>query len=166
MSRLELLVNQIRLVREYTGSLVDAVPAEAWFRQPAEGITHVAWQVGHLTVAEHFLTMSRIRGSQPEDERLIPPEFFTVFGKGSTPTPQASDYPPPAEIRSVFDAVHCRALEELAELPDDVLDEQVDPPHPAFSTKLGALSFCPMHEMLHAGQIGLLRRLLGGKPLR
>ena len=33
-------------------------------------------------------------------------------------------------------------------------------------TKLGALFFCSVHEMMHAGQIGLLRRLLGKSPLR
>jgi hypothetical protein len=57
-------------------------------------------------------------------------------------------------------------LDELARLPGGVLDETVDNPHPMFSTKLGALMFCPFHEMLHAGQIGLLRRLFGNAPLR
>ena len=33
-------------------------------------------------------------------------------------------------------------------------------------TKFGALQHCSMQEMLHAGQIGLLRRLLGMTPVR
>jgi uncharacterized damage-inducible protein DinB len=31
---------------------------------------------------------------------------------------------------------------------------------------MGALNFSADHEYLHAGQIGLLRRLLGKEPLR
>jgi hypothetical protein len=33
-------------------------------------------------------------------------------------------------------------------------------------TRLGALLFSSHHEMLHAGQIGVLRRLLGKAPVR
>jgi uncharacterized damage-inducible protein DinB len=145
---------------------MESVEPEAWFRFPAGGVTHVAWQVGHIAVAEHYLTMLRIRGQRPEDGQLVPRTFSKCFGKGSVPTETASDYPSVEEIRSVFDAVHRRALDELAALPDESLDQKVDPPHPAFSTKLGALQFCPMHEMIHAGQIGLIRRLLGAEPLR
>ncbi len=50
---------------------------------------------------------------------------------------------------------------------DKQLDDTAPPPaHPAFTTKLGALLYCARHEALHAGQIGLLRRLLGYKSLR
>jgi hypothetical protein len=31
---------------------------------------------------------------------------------------------------------------------------------------MGSVFVCSAHEMLHAGQIGLLRRLLGKPPLR
>jgi hypothetical protein len=39
-------------------------------------------------------------------------------------------------------------------------------PYAGYPTKLGALLFCPLHEMIHAGQIGLLRRLMGKPPIR
>jgi len=39
-------------------------------------------------------------------------------------------------------------------------------PYAVHANKLGGLIFCSHHEMLHAGQIGLLRRLLGKQPLR
>ena len=34
-------------------------------------------------------------------------------------------------------------------------------PHQFATTKLRALLWCAQHEMLHAGQIGMLRRYLG-----
>ena len=46
-----------------------ADPAE-WFRQPTEGVTHIAWQVGHLALAEYWLTLERIRGRRPDDLHL------------------------------------------------------------------------------------------------
>ena len=55
---------------------------------------------------------------------------------------------------------------ELPKLPEDQLDIPVENPHPLFSTRFGALVFCPEHECLHAGQIALIRRLLGKPPLR
>jgi len=75
-------------------------------------------------------------------------------------------YPSIETIQDVFARVRKQAVEELGQLADSVLDEPTEKPHPMFSTKLGALAFCPLHEMLHAGQIGLLRRLSGSDPLR
>jgi hypothetical protein len=46
------------------------------------------------------------------------------------------------------------------------LAEPLDEPYAVYPTKLGAIVFCAHHEMLHAGQIGLLRRLLGKPPIR
>jgi hypothetical protein len=58
-----------------------------------------------------------------------------------------------------------RELRELAGLDEAELDQAVPHPHPFAKTKLLALHWCAQHEMLHAGQIGLLRRLLGSPPL-
>jgi hypothetical protein len=35
-----------------------------------------------------------------------------------------------------------------------------------FKTKYEAIRFCAQHEMIHVGQIALLRRLLGYEALR
>jgi uncharacterized damage-inducible protein DinB len=127
MTGAERAVEAIRRAREYTNHLLGHIATEDWFRMPHEGVSHVAWQVGHLAYA-----------------------------------PTA--YPTPAEIRQVFDSVHRRSLEETSALSDAVLAEPASP-HARFSTKGGALTWCAEHEMLHAGQIGLLRRLLGQAPL-
>ena len=66
----------------------------------------------------------------------------------------------------MFDEVHRHVIEELRRLPDEGLDEPIESAHPRFKTKFEAIQFCPLHEMLHDGQIGLLRRLLGMKPIR
>ncbi len=166
MSRIEMVVGQLCSTRKYTESLLDGLSPDAWFRMPTEGVTHIAWQVGHIAFGEYYLAMQRIRGPRPEDGELVSEELMGLFGKGSTPRADAEAYPRPDEIRQLLDGVHRRAVEEIGTMPQTVLDEPADPPHAMFSTNFELLLFCPRHEMVHAGQIGLLRRLLGNEPLR
>ena len=64
-----------------------------------------------------------------------------------------------------LDRVHEQVLFELPRLTDSALDEPVPHPHKFATTKLLALFWCAQHEMVHAGQIGLLRRQLGKPPM-
>jgi uncharacterized damage-inducible protein DinB len=151
------------LVQEY---IADLAPDE-WFWQPSEGVTHVAWQVGHLALVEYGLLLKRIRGERPEDAALLPAaEFSKMFGRGSTPNPDPEANYTGAEIQGAFDRVHEAAWTELARCSGEQLDVPLTDPHPRFATKLEAVEFCSQHELLHAGQIALLRRLMGRPPLR
>lgn len=162
MDSLESALAQLRAARTYTLELVRTIERDAWFRQPSEGVTHVAWQVGHLAIAEYSLALRRIRGRQPEDDTLIPESYAPLFGKGSEPVADASAYPPPDEILEVLSRVHAQVLRELEGAVQADLDVPVGPPeHPMFTTRLGALFWCGQHEFIHIGQLALLRRLFG-----
>ncbi|MBW3599784.1 MAG: DinB family protein [Planctomycetes bacterium] len=163
---LSLAITQIDSARAYTRTLLEGLRDDDWFRRPQEGVTHLAWQMGHLAMAEYMLTMVRMRGKRPEDEDLISKRFLRLFTKGTRPEADPPAYPPVEEIRRVFDAVHAQAMVELPAAAPEELQVKVPEPHVAFDTKLGSLFFCAHHEMLHAGQIGLLRRLLGREPVR
>jgi hypothetical protein len=117
-------------------------------------------------MAEYGLTMLRLRGKEPEDQKFIDNDFLRRFGKGTEPSPNPGDYPSAAEILAVYHGVHVEALRELALYQDANLEVKLPEPHAVFDTKMGSVYFCSAHEMLHAGQIGLLRRLLGKRPLR
>ncbi len=167
MSQLETALSHIRTARLYTKDLLSHINQDDWFRQPSEGVTHVAWQVGHLAVAQYGLALKRVRGEKPGDAQLISADFRQLFGKGSVPAADRAKYPKPGDIRAVYDRVYKQALEEAGTLREEALSEPVgDPPHPMFQTKLGALHWCAQHEFIHAGQIAILRRLFGGQPLR
>jgi hypothetical protein len=161
---LQLAVEQITFARGYTVRLLDATDPTDWFRQPG-GVTHLAWQVGHLAMAEYRLALNRIRGPRPGDATLISPEFIELFRRESTPDADVAKYPSVAEIRAVFDRVHVQTLRELGELDEAELEKPVAPPHTVAKTKFWSLLWCAHHETLHAGQIGLLRRQLGRPPL-
>lgn len=167
MNRLEMAVSQIRLARRFLNDLLRHIPDELWYRQPSEGVTNVAWQAGHLAVAQYGLALRRIRGERPEDEQLVPTAFRQRYGKGSTPNPDPAQNASPDELRSILARVHEAVLDEVIRLPDSALDESAgEPPHPVFSNKLGALLWCAQHELVHSGQVALLRRLFGAAPLR
>jgi len=163
---LDLAVKNIEFARRYTEQLLEDVVADEWFHIPAGAPTHMAWQMGHLAMAQYGLTMLRIRGKEPSDREFITNDFLRCFAKGTQPSPDPANYPPLEEIRTVFRAVHRRALEELAGYQDEELDVKLPEPHAVFDTKLGSVFFCSFHENMHAGQIGLMRRLLGKTPLR
>jgi uncharacterized damage-inducible protein DinB len=167
MSVLTNLVRDLRKARMYTKDMLSNIDQAHWFQQPSEGVTHVAWQVGHLAVAQFSLALNRVRGERADDDELISREFRKLFGKGSTPVPDPAVNPTSEEIRAVFDRVHQHILDESSDWTEALLSEPTgEPPHPMFKTKEEAIRWSIQHEFIHAGQIGLLRRLLGASPLR
>jgi hypothetical protein len=164
--RLATAIDRIKFARQYTKRFLAGLSDDEWFWCPSELSTHIAWQVGHVAVSQYNLCLRRVRGRTAEDESLIPDRFIDVFQFGSTPDPVMANNPPLAEIRQVFDAVEQQIVTELATRNDAELDTPVEPPHPVFKTKLEAVEYAPPHELVHAGQIALLRRMMGKPPLR
>jgi len=163
---LDLVRRQLESARAYTLSLLDGLDDDDWFRTPDNVVTHVAWQVGHLAMAEYGLALYRQRGRVRDDQELMPSAFRKAFSRGSTPLADRSRYPAASEIRQIFDQVHQQVLAELPTFDRAELLIKVDPPHFAYDDRLGALLFTSHHELIHAGQIGLLRRLFGQDPIR
>jgi uncharacterized damage-inducible protein DinB len=156
---------EIDAARKYTYGLLEAFDERQWFRQPNEGVTHIAWQVGHLAIAQYSLALSRLRGVQLGDDAILPASYEALFSRTTVPDPDATKYPAPAEIRATLDRVHVRVRDEVSKYSDaELAAAAIGKPHPVFMTKLGALVWCARHEMIHAGQIGLLKRLLGAPP--
>ena len=162
----QLAVQQLEFARAYTLSTLAAIDEAEWFAMPAGCPTHVAWQVGHLAMAQYGLCLFRQRGRQEIDLELMTSGFRKLFSRGTLPDADASKYPPTAEIRATLDRVHAQVLKEAPSFTAEQLQEPVEMPYAVEATKLGSLLFCSHHETLHAGQLGLIRRLLGKQPVR
>ena len=163
---LALALQQIEFARAYMLGILAEIDEAEWFTLPAGCPTHAAWQVGHLAMAEYGLCLYRMRGRQPVDLELMTGSFRKQFSRGSVPEADASKYPLPAEIRATLDRVHAQVVKEASGFTAEQLRVPVEPPFAVEATKLGSLLFCSHHEMLHAGQMGLLRRLLGKQSIR
>ena len=87
---LEAAIGQIKFAREYCLELLNDTPDELWFEIPAGLPSHIAWQVGLLTVSQYGLLMFRIRGRSPDDLDLIPSRFRKAYSRGSKPSPDTS----------------------------------------------------------------------------
>lgn len=180
-------LGQIAWARRYTLELLAATPRELWFESPQLGrlgadadtggqpgdpvsgraVTNIAWQVGHLAVSQYGLLMFRIHGRRDDDLELVPGKFRKTFSRGSDPSsPSVSQYSAD-ELLDRFDRIHQSALLGLTTGFDSrVLLEPVDLPYAVYPIKLGGILFCPLHEQIHSGQIGLIRRGLGLAPVR
>ncbi len=165
-TRLEIAWRQIEFARTYSQSLLEDLEDADWFFTPNNLTTHLAWQVGHLAMSQYGLTLFRQRGRAEIDSQLMSGKFRKLFMRGTQPSADRDVYPSPDEILAVLDRVHQQMRIELPQFDGEGLDEPVDAPHAAYATRYGALLFAGDHEMLHAGQIGLLRRLMGKPPLR
>jgi hypothetical protein len=163
---LPLVLGQMRFAREYMSALLADVPDEEWFRMPAGVPTHLAWQVGHLAMAEYGLCLYRVRGRVSEDTELMPGTFRKAFMRGSTVEADAGRYPAPGEIRDTLARVRAQVEKEAPGYTQEMLAAAIEMPYSVFPNKFGGMLFCPQHEMIHAGQIGVLRRALGRAPIR
>jgi DinB superfamily len=163
MTRLQTAIDQIRFARNYTLRLLNHTKEDDWFKMPG-GITHVAWQVGHLATSQYRMVFERVRGGRPEDAELMSDDFRKPFIRDSVPS-EASAYPSCSEIRTVFDRMHERVMVWLPTLNETELDQPILTPHSLVKSKFEALMWCGQHEFVHAGQIGLIRRLLGCPPV-
>lgn len=162
----DVALGQMRFTREYLLSLLENVSADQWNVIPPGSTSHIAWQVGHLAVAQYGLMLFRQRGRAEGDIELMPGWLRKNFGKGTQPSTDPSCVPSRDELLSILDRIHQRSLNEAAEYAASSLAEPADMPYAVYPLKLGALLFAPIHESIHIGQIGILRRMLGLAPVR
>ena len=166
--RVDIVLKQLEASRQYLHTLVEGLTDDQWFWTPAgsDYCTHIAWQVGHIAMAEYGLMLFRQRGRAEVDLELMPGTFRKPFAKGSQPVADRSAYPAPEQILGQLEKIHRQVLLEAPGYDPAALDEPLDPPHAGYPTKYGAMLMAPHHEMLHCGQIGFLRRLMGLPPVR
>src|SRR3954471_4746442 len=103
---ISLAIQQIEFARSYSLGIINEIDEADWFTMPPGCSTHVAWQVGHLAMAEYGLCLFRQRGRAEVDSSLMTSPFRKAFSRGSIPEADPAKNPSPAEIRGVFDKVH------------------------------------------------------------
>ena len=159
-------IAQHHWARQYCLQLLESVPESLWYVKPDGVASHLAWQVGHLAVAQYGLMLFRQRGRAQGDVQLMPGWLRKQFGRGSIPSDSADAMPTPGELLRYLSAIHQQAANESMQLSAATLRESCDLPYCVYPNKLGALMLAPIHESIHAGQIGLIRRGHGLQPVR
>ena len=112
---------------------------------------------GHVTVCRHALA-AMLQIEVPE----LPWGSFGEFGFGMQFEPERV-CPPLPEVVSVFDQVTEALTQGLADVPDEVLAESSPFGIPGEGqTMRDLLDFMTMHETYHIGQMGILKKSMGG----
>lgn len=162
----ELLADQARRTREWTLMVLAGFEGNDWTYQPQPGLQHALWLCGHLACAQETLIFQRCLGKS-----VLDPAFRAHFGIGG-PIESADehDWPSPALVRSKMDDMQKLTEEAIAGMSEDLLAQPAyakdGGEHPHYDTKLGAVSHLVRHEAFHAGQLAMIRRLLGKPFLR
>jgi hypothetical protein len=115
--RVELAIKHLETARASMKGLVADLSPEEWFWTPQPPISHIAWQVGHLAVAEYGLMLFRQRGRQEVDSELMSGAFRKLFMKGTSASADRCGPSFPEEILAVLDRVHQQVLLEVPEFP-------------------------------------------------
>lgn len=145
------------LLGMYVGDLSDA----DFLDRPAPSANHIAWQIGHLILADvNLVKDQQIPGvTYPE----LPPGFAEKHRKETAA--QNSGFLSKAEYLDLFNKVRGTTIAALDKLTDADLDKPTQGRMASFAPRLGDLFLLVSnHTLMHAGQFTVLRRKLG-KPV-
>ena len=141
--------------------LADFKTPEQWTFQVGPSCNHALWFAGHMTHTDNFF----ISIVAPERAKELA-GFREKFGMGSAPTSQSADYPPPEQVLAAMRERRAELLDVLDHLSENQLAAKTPPGSPDFLPDLASVFETAIwHEGLHAGQLSLIRRSLGHKPL-
>jgi hypothetical protein len=156
----------IRTALNSTGDLVnwylsDLSDADLLLR-PAPAANHIAWQLGHLIVAEQGLIGGQLPAAKyPE----LPARFAEQHGKATAAAEPPRGFGTKAEYLSLFGKSREVTLGALATLTDADLDKPTTGDMAKYAPTLGAMFLLQSnHTLMHAGQFTVVRRKLG-KPV-
>ena len=164
----DFLAQQLDGSREWTLRLIADLKGGDWIFQPAPGLAHPLWLCGHLASSENLLIYVRCLGTKG----LLDASFAEHFPIGGPVKSAAEhDYPPISVVLDTMKTVHEQTLQAIREMSESLLAEPAFAAdgksiHPHYRDKAGVVAHCSRHEGFHAGQIAMIRRLLGKSFLR
>lgn len=128
-----------------------------------KGGNHAHWILGHLVIAEGNFRWIMFGEPNPAED------LATLFGRGSTPDPTASGYPPYEALMSRLVRLREETLTRLNGLNESDLDQKSVHCPEGFEAFFGDLRTCHMtmalHWMMHRGQLADSRHGLGREPM-
>lgn len=130
--------------------------------RPVPGANHIAWQLGHLIVAEPHLLSAYLPGAQWP---TLPAGFAEKHTKETASLDGASNFFKKNEYLSLYGQVREATIAGLEKLHDADLDRPTTGNMTKFAPTVGTMFMLNAnHTMMHVGQFTAVRRKLG-KPV-
>ncbi len=142
--------------RERMAKGLSELSDEQWFTQPDGFANNIAWNVGHLIMAQQGLCYGRLGLAVPFGNDNMK-QYRALYGGGTSPTDWSAN-PDTAELLRLFTDLPKQMLEDAnAGLFDNLeMPEPVEGRFPPPQTTLHGLIFNQYHEGLHIGTMGEL----------
>ncbi len=148
--------NALAFSRMAIAGLLEDIPEDKLCHQPLKGTNHALWIMGHVAATDAFFLTEL---AQPPE--LGQPTWMELFRMGSTPKPNLTDYPPVSELRTYFTNVREEVIAWFGSQSEAELLTPLPENLGTFSGYRGALmGTMACHEMLHAGQVTIIRKHL------
>jgi hypothetical protein len=142
----------------YAQALLADIPDARLAEQPAAGMNHPAWVIGHLANTYDFM------GSFFDLDAACEPQWKALFAGGTQPVTQRDVYPDKATLLDALQSGHKRVAQAFTEASEETFSAPltIDRLKDRFPTVDKMVTFgLTMHEGLHLGQVSAWRRLLG-----
>lgn len=130
--------------------------------RPVSAANHIAWQLGHLIVAEQNLLKAELPGAEwPE----LPVGFSQQHSKETAAQEPPKGFGTKERYLELFHKTRAATIANLGKLTEAQLDKPAQGVLKGIAPTLGAmfLLICE-HTTMHAGQFTVVRRKLG-KPI-
>jgi hypothetical protein len=142
----------------YAKKLLADIPDEKMAVQPAPGMNHAAWVLGHLT----FVGDAAIRVFDLPYE--MKKEWGELFNMTSKPVSDRSVYPSKDELWTAYERAYRRLSDTVKAAPLDVFDREH--PNPKLRAIMPTIGVAVTHVLcthhgLHLGQLSAWRRAQG-----
>lgn len=155
MEKKENLGFVLNSTRSAVGRLIDDITDEESLFRGKDNLQHIRWQTGHIVFGS-YLILRALGETVP-----LPGGWHDLFHRGCEFAEDATAYPTMAALREKFKSYDDKITARLEVMTDTELDKILDP-EPIFETPaLNAALFLNAHAFYHAGQIAMIRRLLG-----
>lgn len=151
----------LRFTRSISQSILKDWPEDKLAVQHHPADNHPLWVLGHVASTDAWIA------SMVGAAGITAPESFAkLFGQGSKPSSNASDYPPVAELLALFNQNREKLLAWLDSATEEQLSVSLKDKTGGFANDVTDAFFkiC-WHEGWHFGQVATLRKSLGLPPV-
>jgi uncharacterized damage-inducible protein DinB len=143
---------------DYARRLVEDIPEDQMAAQPAPGMNHAAWVLGHLTYV--FDSMMVVWREKPS----MSAEWKALFNVPSQPLPERDKYPSKAELWDAYQKAYKRIVDVVTTASDEDLNREFPNPRlraamPTVGTAM--IHILTSHQGQHLGQLSAWRRAQG-----
>ena len=160
---IELLLSRFAFQLRYLHELMAEIPDDRMADQPAPGMNHPAWILGHLACSAEFVPA--LAGL----EKRLPAAWSDLFDPSSRPLADRSVYPLKADLLRALDETHARAAEVARGFtPEQFAAEFPMEPFRFIMPTVGdaVVHILTTHEATHSGQLSAWRRSAGFGPAK